>query len=74
VAPEDWRERIRRLPDIGWSRQNKDREGSASWPTLSCRIDKARAATEAYIKSKLGLSLTESQMRALPTSQTEAAE
>ena len=74
VAPEDWREHIRRLQDIDWSKQNKDWEGICIVANSVVSSRQARAATKAYIKSKLGLSLTESEMRALPASQSEAAE
>jgi DNA sulfur modification protein DndB len=73
-APDDWRDRIRRLQDIDWSKQNKDWEGICIVANSVVSNRQARAATKAYIKSKLGLSLTESEIRALPSSQAEAAE
>jgi DNA sulfur modification protein DndB len=74
TAPQDWHERIRRLQDIDWSKQNKDWEGICIIANSVVSNRQARAATKAYIKSKLGLSLTDSEMRALPSLETAAAE
>ena len=74
MTGRDWRERIRRLKDIDWSKQNKDWEGICIVANSVVSNQQARAVTRAYIKSKLGMSLTESEVRALPASQVEAAE
>ncbi len=65
IDREDWQAQLRALEAIDWSKSNKEWENIcvASNSVLSNR--QARAATKAFIKSKLGLHLTDSENRTL---------
>ena len=75
AAPNDWKERLKQLQQIDWSKQNRDWEGVCMVANSVVSNRQARAATKAYIKNKLGLTLTDAEARALaPTVRTGAAE
>jgi len=65
VDPENWKERLNLLQAINWSKQNRDWEGVCMVANSVVSNRQARAATKAYIKNKLGLSLSEAETRAL---------
>lgn len=65
VAPNDWKQRLRKLQDINWSKQNRDWEGVCMVANSVVSNRQARAATKAYIKKQLGLALTDAEARAL---------
>ena len=64
-CPNDWKSRLLDLTDIDWSKGNADWEGICIIANSVVSNRQARAATKAYIKQHLGLSLTESEERAL---------
>jgi DNA sulfur modification protein DndB len=66
IDREDWQAQLAALEAINWAKSNKEWENVcvASNSVLSNR--QARAATKAFIKAKLGLHLTESELRSLP--------
>ena len=67
AAPSDWRQRLRQLEKINWSKQNRDWEGICIVANSVVSNRQARAATKAYIKRQLGLLLTDAETRALQT-------
>ncbi len=64
-SPNDWKFRLHNLTDINWSKGNPEWEGVCIIANSVVSNRQARAATKAYIKQHLGLSLTESEERAL---------
>lgn len=62
----DWKEQLAALEEINWLKKNPEWEGVcvASNSVLSNR--QARAATKAFIKAKLGLTLTDGERKILP--------
>jgi DNA sulfur modification protein DndB len=71
--PDNWRDRLQRLREINWSKQNLDWEGICMVANSVVSNRQARAATKAYIKDKLGLQLSESEARALKPMPAPAA-
>jgi DNA sulfur modification protein DndB len=69
----DWQMQLAALGAIDWSKKNPEWEGVcvSSNSVLSNR--QARAATKAFIKNKLGLTLTDSEAKSLPVSVPVAA-
>ena len=67
TQPQDWKEHLKQLFQIDWSKQNRDWEGVCMVANSVVSNRQARAATKAYIKRKLGLSLTDAETRALAT-------
>jgi DNA sulfur modification protein DndB len=65
AEPTSWKERLKLLGDINWSKQNRDWEGVCMVANSVVSNRQARAATKAYIKNKLGLPLSEAETRAL---------
>jgi DNA sulfur modification protein DndB len=65
AEPDNWKERLKLLREINWSKQNRDWEGVCMVANSVVSNRQARAATKAYIKNKLGLSLTDAEARAL---------
>jgi DNA sulfur modification protein DndB len=63
--PDNWKERLKLLEEINWSKQNRDWEGVCMVANSVVSNRQARAATKAYIKNKLGLPLSEAETRAL---------
>jgi DNA sulfur modification protein DndB len=75
VEPDDWKRRLKLLQEINWSKQNRDWEGVCMVANSVVSNRQARAATKAYIKNKLDLTLTDAEARALaPPVRTEAAD
>jgi len=65
AEPDSWKERMKLLEEINWSKQNRDWEGVCMVANSVVSNRQARAATKAYIKNKLGLPLSEAETRAL---------
>lgn len=65
MASEDWKERLSPLEDIDWSKKNPEWEGICIVANSVVSNRQARAATKGFIKSKLGLSLTDSERKTL---------
>jgi len=77
VEPDSWKERLKLLEQINWSKQNRDWEGVCMVANSVVSNRQARAATKAYIKNKLQLPLSEAETRALAPpggARSEAAE
>ena len=66
LHPHEWKQRLQRLLDIDWSKQNEDWEGVCMVANSVVSNRQARAA-KAYIKHKLGLPLTDAELRTLGT-------
>ena len=71
IDREDWQAQLRALEAIDWSKNNKEWENIcvAGNSVLSNR--QARAATKAFIKHKLHLTLTDAERRILATGMLE---
>lgn len=63
--PQGWKNRLRLIEEIDWRKQNRDWEGICIVANSVVSNRQARAATKAYIKRQLGLSLSEAEGRAL---------
>jgi DNA sulfur modification protein DndB len=61
----DWRKRLAALRDIDWSKRNSDWENVCIIANSVVSNRQARAATKAYIKSKLSMELTDSEQRSI---------
>jgi len=68
----DWQRKLAALEAINWEKKNPEWEGVCVSQNSVLSNRQARAATKAFIKAKLGLSLSESETRSLP--QPAAAE
>lgn len=65
ARPDDWKDQLRKLDTINWSKQNSDWDGICIVANSVVSNRQARAATKAYIKRHLELELTEPEKRAL---------
>ena len=63
--PPDWKGRLLELTTIDWSKKNKDWENVCIIANSVVSNRQARFATKAYLKTKLGLSLSDAEVRAL---------
>ncbi len=63
--PANWRSRLLALTQVDWSKKNADWENICIIANSVVSNRQARHATKAYLKRKLGLSLNESEERAL---------
>ena len=62
----DWQERLSALEAIDWAKKNPEWDGVCVSANSVLSNRQARAATKAFIKSKLGMPLSDSEMRSLP--------
>ena len=65
MKSDDWATRLGALGDINWSKANADWENVCIIANSVVSNRQARAATKAYIKSKLKMELTESEQRSI---------
>lgn len=65
VKEPDWKNRIAGLESIDWSKKNPDWQDICIVANSVVSNRQARAATKAYIKSQLGMELTEAEQRSL---------
>ncbi len=65
MKDDNWRDRLAQLRDIDWSKRNTDWENICIVANSVVSNRQARAATKAYIKNKLGMPLTDSEMRSI---------
>lgn len=65
MASEDWKERLSPLTSIDWSKKNPEWENICIVANSVVSNRQARAATKAFIKSKLSLPLTDSEKKTL---------
>jgi DNA sulfur modification protein DndB len=70
MKDENWRDRLAALDDIDWSKKNSDWENVCIIANSVVSNRQARAATKAYIKSKLSMELTDSEQRSLEKTAT----
>lgn len=73
MADPSWKERLAGLEKIDWSKKNADWENICIVANSVVSNRQARAATKAYIKGKLGLSLTDAEQRSLDRNAIHAA-
>ena len=65
MKDENWRDRLKALESIDWSKKNPDWENVCIIANSVISNRQARAATKAYIKAKLSMDLTESEQRSI---------
>ncbi len=65
LAVSEWRPALKGLEEIDWSKKNPEWDNVCIIANSVVSNRQARAATKAFIKSKLGLGLTEGEQRAL---------
>lgn len=65
MKSDNWPERLEALDNINWSKTNADWESVCIIANSVVSNRQARAATKAYIKSKLNMELTESEQRSI---------
>ena len=63
--PNDWQERLSGLDSIDWSKKNRDWENVCIVASSVVSNRQARSATKAYLKHKLGLSLTDAESKSI---------
>jgi DNA sulfur modification protein DndB len=63
----DWQAQLAALATIDWSKKNPEWENVCIVSNSVVSNRQARAATKAFIKRKVGLTLTETEARTLPT-------
>lgn len=71
ARPDEWKEVLRKLETINWSKQNRDWDGICIVANSVVSNRQARAATKAYIKREFGLELSEAERRALQMPEIE---
>lgn len=74
ISADGWQDKLAALEVIEWSKKNPEWEGVCVSGNSVLSNRQARAATKAFIKAKLGMSLTEGELRSLPPSSSVAAE
>jgi DNA sulfur modification protein DndB len=65
LKESDWKQHLAGIKNIDWSKKNSDWENVCIVANSVVSNRQARAATKAYIKSKLGMDLTESEQRSV---------
>ena len=63
-----WKGRLLDLKDVDWKKKNPDWENVCIIANSVISNRQARQATKAYLKLKLGLELSDVELRSLPTS------
>lgn len=61
----DWKERLTPLEEIDWSKKNAEWDNICIVANSVVSNRQARAATKAFIKSKIGVALTDGELRSL---------
>jgi DNA sulfur modification protein DndB len=64
--PTGWKGKLLDLKDVNWSKKNPDWENVCIIANSVVSNRQARLATKAYVKLRLGMTLTETETRALP--------
>ena len=65
MKDDTWRERLAGLQTIDWSKKNTDWENICIVANSVVSNRQARAATKAYVKGKLGMPLTDAELRTI---------
>jgi DNA sulfur modification protein DndB len=73
LAATDWTMTLAGLENIDWSKKNPEWENICIIANSVVSNRQARAATKAYIKAKLGLSLTDGEQRSLESGRQVAS-
>ena len=63
--PSDWQDRLTALGNVDWSKKNRDWENVCIVANSVVSNRQARSATKAYLKHKLGLTLTEAESKSI---------
>jgi DNA sulfur modification protein DndB len=61
----EWRERLRALEGVDWSKKNVDWQDVCIIANSVISNRQARAATKSYIKSRLGMELSDAERRSI---------
>jgi DNA sulfur modification protein DndB len=69
----DWKDRLAALDSIDWSKKNRDWENVCIVANSVVSNRQARSATKAYLKHKLGLSLTDAESKSIAHSAASEA-
>jgi DNA sulfur modification protein DndB len=69
----DWQERLIALASIDWSKKNRDWENVCIVANSVVSNRQARSATKAYLKHKLGLSLTDAESKSIASAAASEA-
>ncbi len=64
-VPEDWPQRLAALESVDWSKKNKDWDNVCIVANSVVSNRQARSATKAYLKYKLGLTLTDGELKSI---------
>jgi DNA sulfur modification protein DndB len=62
-VPDNWQERLGALESVDWTKKNKDWDNVCIVANSVVSNRQARSATKAYLKYKLGLTLTEGELK-----------
>jgi DNA sulfur modification protein DndB len=65
IGNPDWKTKLAMLQTIDWSKKNPERENVCIVSNSVVSNRQARAATKAFIKAKLGLTLSDSEVKSL---------
>ena len=65
MKDDNWRDRLASLQGIDWSKKNPDWENICIVANSVVSNRQARSATKAYIKHKLGMSLSDAELRSI---------
>lgn len=65
MKDENWRDRLTSLQSIDWSKKNPDWEDVCIVANSVVSNRQARSATKAYIKNKLGMPLSDAELRSI---------
>jgi DNA sulfur modification protein DndB len=66
AEPQTWKARLLDLTTVDWTKKNHDWENVCIVANSVVSNRQARLATKAYIKTKLGLTLSDAEVKALP--------
>ena len=69
----DWMDRLKTLATIDWSKKNPDWQDICIVANSVVSNRQARAATKAYIKHRLGMPMTEAELRSIKMAPSEDA-
>lgn len=72
LSGPDWQNQLAALGAIDWSKKNPEWENVCIVSNSVVSNRQARAATKAFIKAKLGLALTEGELKTLSAGETKA--
>ena len=65
MKDDNWRDRLASLKTIDWSKKNPDWDNICIVANSVVSNRQARGATKAYVKNKLGMPLTDAELRSI---------